>query len=90
MGNKEFRWVNEGRQNMADMHRPGRPSVSKAKVHAVAALIDSDRLQTICELAQQTGFAHPTVLPILKERLGMRKIASRWVPHHLVEMQKRI
>jgi hypothetical protein len=27
-------------------------------------------------------------LDILKERLGMRKIASRWVPHDLTETQK--
>ena len=39
------RWVkafNEGRQTVADMHRAARPSVSE-EVHAVAALVDSDR-----------------------------------------------
>ncbi|XP_055939356.1 uncharacterized protein LOC129968990 [Argiope bruennichi] len=70
------------------MHRPGRLSVSEAEVHAVAALMDSYRCQTIRELARQTVFAHTTVLHILKERLGMRKMASRCVPHHLTEMQK--
>ncbi|PNF41596.1 hypothetical protein B7P43_G11561 [Cryptotermes secundus] len=70
-------WVkafNEGRPNVADMRRPGRPS--------------SDRRHTIRELARETGLAHMTVLHILKERLGMRKIASRRVPHDLTEMQK--
>ncbi|XP_055928717.1 uncharacterized protein LOC129959850 [Argiope bruennichi] len=70
------------------MHRPGRPSVSEAEIHAVAALMDNDRCQAICELARQTGFVHTTVLHILKERLDMRNIASRWIPHHLTEMQK--
>jgi hypothetical protein len=28
------------------------------------------------------------LLHILKERLGTKKIASRWVPHDLTEMQK--
>ncbi|GFY66568.1 uncharacterized protein TNIN_140991 [Trichonephila inaurata madagascariensis] len=42
---------NEGLQNVADMHRPGRPSVREAEVHAVAGLMDSDRYQTICELS---------------------------------------
>ncbi|KAG8225422.1 hypothetical protein J437_LFUL004243 [Ladona fulva] len=84
------RWVkafNEGQQTVADMHRAGRPSVSE-EVHTVAALVDIDRSQTIRELAHETGLAHTTVLRILKERLGMRKIASRWVPHELTEMQK--
>ncbi|GBO21400.1 hypothetical protein AVEN_247757-1 [Araneus ventricosus] len=44
------RWVkafNEGRQNVADMRRPGRPSVSEEEVYALAALLDSDRRHTI-------------------------------------------
>jgi len=72
------RWVkvfNEGRQNVADMRRPGRPSVSEEEVCALTALLDSDRRHTIRELARETGLAHTTVLHILKERLGMRKIA---------------
>ncbi|GBL84277.1 hypothetical protein AVEN_118661-1 [Araneus ventricosus] len=82
------RWVkafNEGRQNVADMRRAGRPSVSE-EVYAVASLLDSDRRHTIRELFRETGLAHTTVLHILKERLGMRKIASQWVPHDLTEM----
>ncbi|PNF20489.1 hypothetical protein B7P43_G06286 [Cryptotermes secundus] len=72
---------------MADMRRPGRPSVSE-EVYALSALLESDRRHTIRELARETGLAHTTVLHILKERLGTRKIASRWVPHDLTEMQK--
>ena len=51
------RWVkafNEGRQNVADMRWPGRPSVSE-EVCALSALLDSDRRHTICELARETG-----------------------------------
>ena len=70
------------------MRRPGRPSVSEGEVYALTALLDSDRRHTIHELARETGLAHTTVLHILKERLGMRKIASRWVPHDLTELQK--
>ncbi|PNF13900.1 hypothetical protein B7P43_G10655 [Cryptotermes secundus] len=74
------RWVkafNEGPQNMADMRRPGRPSVSEEEV---SALLESDRRHTIRELARETGLAHTAVLHILKEHLGMRKYASRWNP----------
>ena len=84
------RWVkafNKGRQNVADMRWPGHPSVNE-EVYALTALLDSDRRRTIRELAQETGLAHTTVLHILKERLGMRKTASRWFPHDLAEMQK--
>ncbi|GBN06943.1 hypothetical protein AVEN_8299-1 [Araneus ventricosus] len=62
--------------------------VSEEGVCDLATLLDSDRRHTICELARETGLAHTTVLHILKERLGMRKIASRWAPHDMTEMQK--
>ena len=54
----------------------------------MVALLETDRRWTIRELACETGFSHTTVLHILKERLHMRKIASRWVPHSLTEIQK--
>ncbi|GBL87724.1 hypothetical protein AVEN_81339-1 [Araneus ventricosus] len=82
------RWVkafNQGRQNVTDMRRPGRHSVSEEEVYAFSALLDSDRRHTIRELARETGLAHTTVLQILISRLGMRKIASRWVPHDLTD-----
>jgi len=56
------RWVkafNDGCQNVADMRRPGRPSVSE-KVYALTALPDSDRRLTIRELGRETGLAHTT------------------------------
>ena len=69
------------------MHLPGRPSVGE-EVYALTTLLDSDRRHTFRELARETGLAHTTVLHILKECLGMRKIASRRVLHDLTEMQK--
>ncbi|PNF34898.1 hypothetical protein B7P43_G01407 [Cryptotermes secundus] len=72
------------------MRRPGRPSVSEGVVYALSALLESDRRHTIRELARETGLVPTALLHILKERLGMRKIASRWVPHDLTEMQKRL
>ncbi|PNF36497.1 hypothetical protein B7P43_G15880 [Cryptotermes secundus] len=69
------------------MRRPGRPSVSE-EVYALSTLLESDQRHTIHELARETGLVHTTVLHILKECLGMRKIASRWVLHDLTEVQK--
>ncbi|PNF41575.1 hypothetical protein B7P43_G12101 [Cryptotermes secundus] len=43
------RWVkafSEGRQNVTDIRRPGRPSVSE-EVYALSALLESDRRHTI-------------------------------------------
>lgn len=37
------------------MHWLGRPRVSKAKVHTIAALIDSDRCQAMNNLLNQWG-----------------------------------
>ncbi|PNF26758.1 hypothetical protein B7P43_G18352 [Cryptotermes secundus] len=68
-------WVkafNEGRQNVADMRRPGRPSVSE-EVYDLSALLERDRRRTIRELVPETALAHTTVLHFLKEGLGMRK-----------------
>ena len=73
-------WVKafERLQNVADMCRAGRPSVSEEeiRVYALSALLESDRCHTIRELALETGLAHTTVLHILKECLSMRKIES--------------
>ena len=45
---------------MADMRRPGRPSVSEEEVYALTAFPDSDRRHTIRELARETGLEHTT------------------------------
>jgi len=76
------------RQNATDQRRPGRPSATEAHVSSVARLLETGRRWTIRELAFETGLSQTTVLRILKERLHMRKIASRWVPHSLNEIQK--
>ena len=47
-----------------------------------------DALRFVSWAERQDWRIRLTVLHILKERLGMRKIASRWVPHDLTEMQK--
>src|ERR1043166_7500036 len=85
------RWVKAfrlGRQNVTHEPRAGRPCVGQDSVNEVSALLDIDRRWTIRELSNSVGLSHTTVLHILKKRLGMRKIASRWVPHALTEIQK--
>ena len=67
------------------MLRPGHPAVREDDVQTVNALVLVDRNATIRELANDAGLAPSTVLNILKKRLGMRKITSRWVPYDLTK-----
>ena len=86
------RWVKafkEGRKNVSDMPRSGHPPVSDNDIHAVSTLVETGRNFTIRKLAQETGLAPSTVLHILKDRLGMRKIASKWVPRDVTELELR-
>ena len=85
------RWIrafNEGHDNVEHMARPAHPSVSEEDVEAVSALLNTNRRLTVCELALEIGLFHMTVFRILKKLLGMRKIASRWVPWDLTEAQR--
>ncbi|KAJ4444495.1 hypothetical protein ANN_06287 [Periplaneta americana] len=66
----------------------GHPPVSDKHVQTVSALVETNRSLTIRELAQDTGLAPSTVLHILKDRLKMRKTASKWITHDLTDMQK--
>jgi hypothetical protein len=70
------------------MPQPGGPAVSEEDVQNMNALVLAGQNITICELANNVGLAHSTVLHILKKQLQMRKIASKWVPHDLTEEQK--
>ena len=75
------RWViafKGRRQNVTDMPQPGHPMGRRC----------ADQNATIREFANDSGLATFTVLNILKKWLGMRKIASRWVPYDLTENKK--
>ena len=70
------------------MPQSGHPPVNDENVQLVSALVEVDRNVTICQLEQDTGLAHSTVLHILKDLLKMRKIAFKWVLHDLIDMHK--
>jgi hypothetical protein len=62
------RWVKafkEVRQNVADIRRPGRSSVSEQEVYALYALREMHRRHPIREMARETGLAHTTVFRFL-------------------------
>ena len=68
----------------------GRPvSVLREKnVATVKTLIEEDARYTVQEIEELNGIHLSSVLKILRERLGLRKICTRWVPHLLTDEQK--
>ncbi|KAJ4433614.1 hypothetical protein ANN_15924 [Periplaneta americana] len=83
------RWVEafrEGRDAVQDNLRTGRPRVEDNTVQLLASLLDADRRWTARELAAEVGVCHKTVLHILQDILGYRKITGRWIPHEISEM----
>ena len=47
----------------------------------------SDRKFTCDEIATDVGFSKGSVHTIIRDHLGKRKVAARWVPHHLTSDQ---
>ncbi|PSN39059.1 hypothetical protein C0J52_10099 [Blattella germanica] len=84
------RWVaafKQGRESTANLPRSGR-SMSANKNVSVAVVeqcLEEDRRWTVLELAQHTGIPASSVRLIVRQDLNVRKIAAKWVPHHLTE-----
>ena len=88
-----FRWVKvfkAGKFSVEDDTRPGRPktSVTKANIAAVKIVVEQDVRLSVKDIASCTGISEGSVQTILKKRLALRKVCSRWVPHLLTEEQK--
>ena len=88
-----FKWVrcfNDARESIENDPRMGRPvSVLMEKnVATVKMLIEEDAHYTMQEIEELSGIHSSSVLKILRERLGLRKICARWVPNLLTDEQK--
>ena len=88
-----FRWVKAfkgGKFSAEDDTRPGRPKtfVTKANIAAVKIVVKQDAQLSVKDIASCTGISEGSVQTILKKRLDLRKVCSRWVPHLLTEEQK--
>src|SRR5258705_9343629 len=87
------RWVaafKKGRTSAEKMGGPGRPrTCANAKhVTAVRNLLKHDRRWTCTEVANQVGISNKAAHTILTKKLRLRKIAAKWIPHSLTEVQK--
>ena len=89
-----YKWVrrfNDGRKSIENDRRVGWPVtvLTEKNVATVKTLIEEDVRYTMQEIEELSGIHSSSVLKILRERLGLRKICTRWVPHLLTDEQKR-
>jgi len=79
-----YNWVNKfkhGRIFTCDASRSERPIEIATpeiidKVHDIVLI---DRRVKVRELVEATGISHGTVISILHEQLGMKKLSARWM-----------
>ena len=84
------RWVKafrEGRAAVQNNLRTGRPHMGNGKIQLLTSLLDADRQKTAHELAAEVWVCHKR-LHILQDILGYRKLAARWIPHEISELQQ--
>lgn len=79
-----------GRTNMEDDYRQGRPSTSVTddNVERVHQLVLANRRITVDEIVAELRISHGSVHYIISEKLQCRKICARWVPRLLTEEHK--
>ena len=85
-----YNWINEfkrGRISTKDEHRSGRPlEVTTPKmIKKIHDMVLSDQQIKVREIVEITGISQGTVFSILHEKLGVKKISGRWVPHLISE-----
>ena len=87
------KWVhhfNDGRESNENDPCVGRllSVLTEKNVATVKTLIEEDARYTVQEIEELSGIHSSSVLKILRERLGLRKICARWVPHLSTDEQK--
>ncbi|UYV60450.1 hypothetical protein LAZ67_1001183 [Cordylochernes scorpioides] len=87
-------WFLEGRQNVHDDERSGRPvtATDNAAVAAVRNVVEADRRVTIDEimirLPPGIEIGRSSIGTIMSDVLDFRKVCARWVPRLLLENHK--
>jgi len=87
-----FRWhesLLEGREQVEDKPRAGRPSTSKMdyNVEKARSLVTSDRQLTLRMISGELNLNRFTVHQILTQDLDMRKVCAKTVPKNLTTEQ---
>jgi [histone H3]-lysine36 N-dimethyltransferase SETMAR len=81
---------NEGRIELEDNPRPGRPVsvTTKENIEEVQRLIEEDPHCTYDEIEAATELSRGIIYTIIHDHLKLQKVISRWVPHQLTLEQK--
>ncbi|GFR68639.1 histone-lysine N-methyltransferase SETMAR [Elysia marginata] len=82
--------VSEGRDDMEDRPRPGRPvtAFGDANISKVLVSLSDDRRKTFEEISTETSMSRTSVFRVLTNKLNNNKKFSKWVPHLLTDEQK--
>ena len=88
-----FEWYNRfksGRTSTDEDPRSGRPSTSTndAHINLVNNLVRANRRFTVREIAEEANISVGSCHSILREILGMARVASKFVPRILTDEQK--
>ncbi|KAI6661513.1 hypothetical protein LOD99_13386 [Oopsacas minuta] len=78
-----------GRTSLQDEARSGRPStaVTPETIAAAETLIREDSRINYEQFAETLKIGKAAINTILHDYLGVRRLAARWIPHNVSEMQ---
>ena len=84
---KWVRHFNDGHESIENDLRVDRPVsvLTEKNIATVKMLMKEDARYTVQEIEELSDIHSSNVLKILRERLGLRKICARWVPHLLTD-----
>ena len=87
---KWVRHFNDGQESIENDPWVGRPVsiLMEKNISTVKTFIEEDPRYTMQGIEEFSGIHSSSVLKILHERLGLRKICARWVAHLLIDEQK--
>lgn len=85
-----YREFTRNRKSIEDDPRSGRPvtATDDETVDIVRKMVIEYRKVTYEEIRERLNIGASAVYTILHDRLGLRKVLSRWVPHKLSDEQK--
>lgn len=88
--NRWHKMFREGRKDITDEARAGRPSTSRTDDHVtrVRQLLNSDRRMSVRLMSELLTLPKTVVHEIVSEDLAMRKICAKLVPKVLTDAQK--
>ncbi|CAF1548990.1 unnamed protein product [Didymodactylos carnosus] len=87
------KWValfREGREELNDGLRSGRPITvhTSANIELVRQITEIDPHSTFDDIMAESSINRYTLGEIIHDSLGLRKLASRWIPHELTDKNR--